>query len=208
MALPDNKSSKNPEISDFVYPDSEPNRNFLVYELGGVDLQNPSEGLNGYIWRLRYTDLNIVLERDHMKTYTIMENIKGLESLDLAFDQNMNAYIAYEKEGSSFLYWFDPDISQYKTSVFHNTRSPRLTLDDKRLQQLLYSDVILAFIRDNGDLVYFQQRDRFTIERILNRDVPPDTYLQRIGMTESNRLLFEIKKVYSLPLCEFPIPTT
>lgn len=202
MALPDNQPSQVATIADFLPPDDEPYAQLVSYEDGGIDVSDPSKGLMGYKWRIRVNDDNIILERDSTKSYVLFEGIGDIKSIDLAFDQNMNPAVAYDKSnGNSYLYWFDASIGDYTTSVFFNCRSPRLSLDDKRIESLQTSDIIFGYIKSNGDLVYRQQRDRYTIERILQMGIPDHLYLMRIGMTKNNRLRFQVTQDMSLPLC-------
>jgi hypothetical protein len=75
--------------------------------------------------------------------------------------------------------------------VFVEQRSPRLTLDDKRSSQFGNSDVMFGYMRGQS-LCYRQQRDRYTIERVLRTDLPEDIRLKNIGMMSNWRLKFNL----------------
>lgn len=201
MALPNNIESADLQPGVFLNPDNQPYNPYLVYERGGLDLQDTSEGNIGYVWRGRYANNAISIERDGIEGYTILTELAGVSSIDIAFDQNMNVSICYDISGTSYLYWFDSVIQDYTTTAFPNTRSPRLTRDDKRPQFSGASDVIFAYITLTGDLVYTQQRDRYTIPRIIGTGVQSIVYIEKIGMTTTNRVYFRLSPFYIMPTC-------
>lgn len=201
MALPGNIVSTDPVVVNLLAPDSIGYKPFIVYEKGGVDLQDTTQGLNSYDWRAKLVGNKIVIERDPDKYYEFVTGVSNVSSIDLAFDQNMNPAVVYEVGTSAFLYWFDSIPQQYVTTEFTGLRSPRLSLDDKRQQFNNTSDIIFGYIKTNGDLAYRQQRDRYTIERVVSTGIPDHLILEKIGMAANNRFLFEITPEYLLPLC-------
>jgi hypothetical protein len=201
MSLPQNLPSVSLQAASFLSPDTNKFEPYIAYELGGVDLQDTSEGTTSYTWVARYSHNAITIERDGLEKYTILTELSGVSSIDMTFDQNMNVILAYDIAGTSYLYWFDSVIQDYTTSVFPNTRSPRLTRDDKRPQFINTSDVILAYINTAGELKYRQQRDRYTIEYLLGSGVQSSVIIEKIGMTTTNRIYFKLSPFYIMPVC-------
>lgn len=204
MALPDNTPSDIPIIDELLEPDSMPFQPRIVFERGGIDIKDPSQGLMVRDWYCWYDEENegIRIQSFPDKDYQVLDNIQSVLSLDFTFDQNMNYTITYESsEYLCKLHWFDAAAQSYVESTFAGIRDPRLTLDDKRQQQLNASDIIFAYIKVNGDMAYRQQRDRFGIERILAEGIPNDQHLLRIGLSKKNRLQFNTTQKKFLPFC-------
>jgi hypothetical protein len=201
MPLPQDVVSAEPQPSTFLNPDNITFLPHLVYERGGVDLQDTSEGNIAYTWRARYTNNAISIERDGIEGYDILTELANVISIDMTFDQNMNVIICYDIAGTSYLYWFDSVIQDYTTTVYPNTRSPRLTRDDKRPQFTTQSDVLFAYITAAGELIYRQQRDRYTIARTMTAGVQDSVYIEKIGMTTTNRVYFKLSPFYIMPSC-------
>lgn len=201
MSLPENRVSDDPIITSFLSPDNKGFNPLVAFERGGVDIQDPSEGLSGYEWRARFVSGTIKLEQDPLRYYDFITDLPNdVLSIDFTFDQNMNPVVTWELEESSFIYWFDPVVQDYVTSEFFGIRNPRLTLDDKRTEFVDTSDVIFAYLRDDV-LAYRQQRDRFLIERGLSSGIPENLVLEKIGMQTNHRLLFQIEQEKLLPEC-------
>lgn len=201
MSLPENRVSDDPIITSFLSPDNKDFNPLVAFERGGVDIQDPSEGLSGYEWRARFVSGTIKLEQDPLRYYDFITDLPNdVLSIDFTFDQNMNPVVTWELEESSFLYWFDPVVQDYVTSEFFGIRNPRLTLDDKRTEFVDTSDVIFAYLKDDV-LAYRQQRDRFLIERGLSSGIPENLVLEKIGMQTNHRLLFQIEPEILLPEC-------
>lgn len=204
MALPLNTISTTPQIAPFLSPDTVQFNPLVSYERGGVDLQDTSEGNVNYIWRCKYFERGIYIEREPDKQYLIVDNLDDVISLDFTFDQNMNQAVCYEVGTTVYLRWFDTVPQTFVTTTFPFIRSPRLTMDDKRIEFNTTSDIIFAYIKQNGDLCYRQQRDRFTIERVLRTGIPEELVLEKIGMSANNRLYFNLSPQYLLPICTLP----
>ncbi len=145
---------------------------------------------------------NLIVEIDNAElpgcdgsaaSYVRLFNQAGIVSLSFCFDQNMRPCVAYETSSGVFLRWYDSAVVNYVTTSWGATfRSPRVTLDDKRLTQFATrSDIIFAYIRGEF-LCYRQQRDRFTTERVLQGGVGPNTKLNNVGMNRVLRLQFDL----------------
>ena len=188
--MPENKLSHRPIYGAFLVPDkAEP---LLDFEWGGIDILDPSQGLQVQIWKCFYQDDWICIESDTFK-YQLL-NIENVKSLSLSFDFNMHPTIAYttenrEQERSTFLYWYDTaQAKQITTEYGSSYLTPQVSLDDHRLHQSANADIIFAYIKDGG-LHYRQQRDRFLTERLLDPNLS-NAELVQIGMTTQNRFQF------------------
>lgn len=189
--LPQNQASALAVASALLPPDNTVSSPIEDFELGGVAVQDTTQGLQSYVWRCWLDDINVRLQRTGAAATTLF-SASNVTALSLAFDQNMRPAVAYMlNDGVLRLRWYDTVIEAYVTSTFGTGRNPRLTLDDKRIEQAANSDIIFAYIRDTN-LCYRQQRDRYTVERVLKNDVPDTTKLKNIGMGTNLRLHFEL----------------
>lgn len=190
--LPDNQLSSTPITGPLVLPDGLVLDDLLDFETGGVALNDPSQGLQVQTWTCAYIDNSKVVIKALSTGYTaVLFERARITSVSLAFDQNMHPIVAYEIDGEVFLWWWDSLTSQRRDDSFGNVRCPRVTLDDKRAQQLANSDVIFAYIKGKN-LCYRQQRDRFTVERVLRDGVSALSRLKNVAMSKGYRLQFEL----------------
>lgn len=161
-------------------------------ELGGVAINDGSQGLNNWVWTVNVEpDGTVKLWREGEAATTVLVQT-DIADIALAFDQNMQPVLAWESTtGELFLYWFNPIIQSFVTDSFGLGRNPRLAMDDKRIRSLGTSDVIFAYISE-GKLCYRMQRDRFVAEYIVATDITDSRLkLQRIGLV-NYRFQFEI----------------
>lgn len=161
-------------------------------ELGGVAINDGSQGLNNWVWTVNVEpDGTVKLWREGEAATTVLVQT-DIADIALAFDQNMQPVLAWESTtGELFLYWFNPVIQSFVTDSFGLGRNPRLAMDDKRTLSLGTSDVIFAYISE-GKLCYRMQRDRFVTEYIVATDITDSRLkLQRIGLV-NYRFQFEI----------------
>lgn len=161
-------------------------------ELGGVAVNDGSQGLSGWVWAVNVEpDGAVKLWREGEAATTVLVQT-DIVDIALAFDQNMQPVLAWESTtGELFLYWFNPVIQSFVTDSFGLGRNPRLAMDDKRIRSLGTSDVIFAYISE-GKLCYRMQRDRFVTEYIVATDITDSRLkLQRIGLV-NYRFQFEI----------------
>ena len=186
--MPENTLSSSAIFSAFLVPDkAEP---LVDFEWGGVDLLDASQGLQKYIWKCYYRDNWICSENGVVKHQLI--NVENVKSLSLSFDFNMHPTIAYtveneDKTRSAYLYWYDTaQAAQITTEYGTEYITPQVSLDDHRLHQSANADIIFSYIKNNN-LYYRQQRDRFTIERLLESGLSEDVELRQTGMNTKNR---------------------
>jgi hypothetical protein len=190
--IPLQRLSSTPVPAEFLEPDDIETPSSLVdYELGGVALNDPSQGLKVRNWRLRLVGNDVRINADGVPEETLFTR-SGITELSLTFDQNMRPYVAFVQNGQAILRWYDTLAQQ---QIFLDldpaTVTPRVCLDDKRPLQVGGSDVILAYVRD--DNLYFRaQRDRFEIEYLLQTAVGGK--LIRVGMNQKLRLQFLLEE--------------
>lgn len=201
MSLPNNilKQVTDPVI--FLSPDNVLTTPLEEQERGGVALSNSLEGITSYNWRMRYIGNELRLSREPYSDYSVILTVSGITEFSFSFTQNMSITISYVKDGVSKLYWFDSSVSNYVTTEFPGITSPKLSLDDKRDYSSNISDVLFFYLKD-GNLCYRQQRDRFSIERIIA--ATEATKIRRIGMTTGIRFAVELNTI--VPVTVEPDP--
>lgn len=197
MSLPENSLSPyDPPVANWIAPDNlgRPADLLTDYEEGGIALDDPSEGLQGYIWRARLVGNDIMLGKSPYTVETIVLTDTGITELSLSFDQNMRPTIAYVAGGQAKLYWYDsvPEM-QVTTNLAADVLSPFLGLDDKRSPAtvLTTNDTLLFYIRGTS-LYYRQQRDRYATERLLKTYPDNNIRIGRVGITRGLRMQIQI----------------
>lgn len=194
MAIPDERLSSVLVSGHFLEPDDRENHPLLDYESGPIALNDPSEGLFYQAWTLRYfpATSEFVIEAPNTPQ-TVVHTAPDVTELSLAFDQNGNPFIAYVEDGDAKFYWWDTAFPGYTVSSLPaDSLTPRCCTDDKRQSQSGSSDIILCYVHA-GALKYRQERDRYTIERILDDPFLHPLYglpavVKRVGMNKKNRL--------------------
>jgi hypothetical protein len=189
--LPDNVASSTRLPGDYLPPDQIGNDPLQDFELAGIALNDPSQGLQARVWRCYYAGTQDVMIEPAGGDATLVFTLAGITRLALAFDQNMRPHIAYTKDGEGFLRWYDPVPQAFVTTNFGAIRDLRLSLDDKRAFADNTSDIILAYLSGTG-LFYRQQRDRFQTERQLASNLPATSRLRRVGMGRGLRMQFDV----------------
>lgn len=187
--IPQNSLSVFPVVSEFVERASRRTLPLVDYEMGGVALNDPSQGLLVQLWRVQVLGPDVVVDHDG-GTQQILFSRPNITEVALAFDQNMRPYIAFVQDGTAWLWWYDSAAGAMVFSSFVGAVTPRLATDEKRPLQLADSDVILAYVRANN-LYFRMQRERFQTERLLASAV--NATLVAIGMNRGNRLQFRLR---------------
>lgn len=190
--LPDHVLSSTTILGYFLSPDDKEPSYFIDYEMGGVALNDPSQGLLVKNWWAQLVvdgvkeECRITINSADTTPYLFLTD-QDITEVAFAFDQNMNPLIAYMQNGDAKFYWYDSLIEDYATLTLPaGSRSPKCCLDDKRHTQRSSSDVLLVYGRADK-LYYREQRDRYTIEYELATILPGDDVLI-VGMTTANRI--------------------
>lgn len=194
MSLPLNTLSATPVVSTWLAPDDIVRADSTVdYELGGIALSDPSQGLRVQSWRARVSGSNVLAGPTPYTSESTLFTAAGISELSVAFDQNMRPAIAYIQAGQAKLWWFDSFVAtQVTTTLASDIVSVYLTTDDKRdvATQVNTNDVLLFYVR-SSKLYYRQQRDRFATERELKTFNGPSVSIKRCGMTAGLRVQIE-----------------
>lgn len=200
--LPEHMLSSQLVLGYYLYPDSIDPDPFKSYELGGIALQDPTQGLEVQTWWARlYKDgvtetSNVYIGADLVPEVSFFEGTDFTE-ISLAFDQNMNPFIAYMENGQAKFYWYDTAIEGYTiTTLPANSRSPKCCMDDKRPLETAKNDILIAYMRDDK-LYYREERDRYLVEYLLSSGHGLLDLIQ-IGMNNKLRVQF------ALGLQEYP----
>ena len=190
--MPDNVLSTDPVNAAFSGARALPVTRTVDYEDGGLAIQDPSRGSQYQRWRGRLIGNDILLDAPEVEPFAVYSGA-GITEISFTFDQNMRPAIAFVQAGVAKLWWFDSVAAAQVITEYPGAITPRVILDDKRFTQTSNSDVVLGYVRD-GALYYRQQRDRFTIERLL--DAGPHVGLVKIGFNVQLRLqyLMEIRR--------------
>lgn len=178
----------------FLTPDDLETYPLMVFEMGGVGLNDPTEGLRVQTWTLRYFPSSGEVSISAPNTApTVLFTRSDITEIDLAFDQNMNPFVCFVEAGQAKFWWFDTNVSQ---QVFSNlpagSVTPRCCLDDKRETQTNSSDIILCYVL-NEKLYFRAQRERYQEQHLLQDPFLHPVFqlpavLVRVGMNKENRL--------------------
>lgn len=182
-----------PTISSTPYPsafvDAKANTvsPLVDYETGGVALQDPSEGLMVQTWTCRTDGSDITIEADNSPAQVVY-NGTNITEVSLAFDSNMNYFVAFVEGAQAKFKWYDSTISDFTvTSLGTTDINPRCTMDDKRAFNNSGRSIILCYLR-NGNLYARYQNDRYSNEFDLRSTGWSE--LIKIGMGTNLRLLY------------------
>lgn len=166
----------------------------IDYELGGIALNDGTQGLQVQNWRARLVGTEIRVAPDPYTTETVLVTAAGITQLSIAFDQNMNPVVAYVQNGLTKLYWYSTALEAMTTTTFAaDVRSPFLCMDDKRnaASLLNINDVLLFYVRTNR-LCYRQQRDSYNTERTLAWFDGAAVTIKKAGMNYGLRMQVEL----------------
>lgn len=198
--LPDGVVSSQAVFAPVKVPTKSPSPTdgLLAWEMGGVAISDPSQGLNVKLWSLtgeKQDDgtIDLVLSAPGVPN-TVPVSGADITECDLAFDQNMRVFICYVQAGLTKFYWYDTVSSVYTTTTLAaGVRTPRCTLDDHRTFNVSNSDIILMYV-NGSNLCYRQQRDRYGVEYVLKL-VGPEAGLVYVAMNDQNRLQWRVHEM-------------
>lgn len=170
------------------------------YSLGGVQINDPSQGLQTNVWVGEQVDGTIYLSTDGVAPTPVVTDT-GITEFQFTFDQNMRPFVCWVAEGQSKFYWYNSLTEDFEITLMDpDVVNPRCVLDDPRDSQLTASDIILAYLR--GTSLYFRaQRDRYQVEYFLRDGVEE---LVSLGMGVNNRLQFQVFLEEGAPIDNAP----
>ena len=184
-------------VGALLAPDNVPKRAAIDYEMGGVALQDPSQGLRVQQWRAWFDPMaaapGVFIESATQPQLQIFEQ-NDIAWLSFCFDQNMRWSAVYTlNDDSSYLRWYNSLIGDYEIlALDKGVISPFLTMDDKRATQMDKNDMILAYIQKQTVFVRVQ-RERFLIPHVWAEKIPKDCIIRNFGMSNKLRLQMEIR---------------
>ena len=189
--LPDNVLSTVAVPSTFEPPRNRFKEDLLDYELGGVALNDATQGLRVKVWRGQYIDGAIVLDAPGVVPTEVFV-AADISEFQFTFDQNMQPFVTYIQDGQARYRWYDATIPDF---VIHDLPvgaiTPRCALDDKRRTQGAVSDIILAYAL--ADTLYMRvQRDRYGTDYVLAAALA-GAELEQVGMNNLGRFQFRLK---------------
>ena len=147
-------------------------RFFLVkQDIGPVAFGDNSQGLKDFTWELDWNSETTNWEFfriDAPETTRVVgvtsQTSEEPEFSDITFDTAGRVQIVWETADGILLYWFDPALPGFTTTVIDSEgKNPLASLDyrDPRLNQL--SDIIIIYEKNNA-IFYRISGDRYTIE--------------------------------------------
>lgn len=196
--MPENELSSTPVIGQLLVTDPQPS-SLISRQRGGVGYRDSSEGVNVKIWTCTLVnETDVVIYADDVAPIVLFSG-EDITQLSLAFDQNMNAFVAFVQAGQAKYYWYDSLIEQQIISNLPvGATYPRATLDDHRALETSHSDIIMVYLL-NGNLYFRMQRDRYLVQRLLYADlnlVVIAPVIRYIGMNDKNRLQIMIQGAF------------
>lgn len=163
------------------------------YEMGGVGISDPSQGLLVQLWRVRViANAFIYIDAPNTPPFLLLTDVNVTE-VDLAFDQNMLPFVTYVSNGLIKFYWFDPTLPGFVLStILEFAWTPRCTLDDKRAFDVGNSDIVLMYVNLlSGQICYRIQRERYATEHAIDTAVINDQ-IRCINFADNGRLQWTI----------------
>lgn len=172
--FPDNELSDPTMVAGFNFPVKSLNPADMLqdWEMGGVALNDPSQGLEVQLWRFSLTvdestgDSDVYVEAPSVPK-TLLFSGSYINEIAGCFDQNMNPMVAYQEGGDPKIWWWDSTANaMVHTTLPSGCIDLRCTLDDKRQFNVADSDIVLSYVR-GGALYYRYQRERYLTEHLL-----------------------------------------
>ena len=205
--IPELRLSSRPVVAPFLLPDDFPRSRRQDFELGGVAIGDPTQGLQVRPWEFYMVGDAVRVRPYPNGPATTLLSEPGIEQISGTFDQNMQPAVAYVANSVTKLRWFDSAAGQRVTTVFAGARSPALTLDDKRAVLRNSSDMLLFYLSASGELRMRAQRDRFGVEYAISGAPQGTSSIDAVGMARNGRLRFRLVGRYTDPLAPYrPLP--
>ena len=184
--IPNNTITPTPVESNFAYLEGQHYDPLYQQVMGGIALRDPSQGRLAQAWSIAYVNGAIEIRpQNGTLAYSIAE--LDVQTVSLAFDNNMAPVIAWTTTGGANLYYYDKITATYITRFFTGVTSCKVAVDDPRDFYNLASDVMFGYTLNNM-LYWRQQRDRYDIERLVG---PTAQTLIRMGPSVIDRLQFQ-----------------
>lgn len=186
--IPGNQFTTIPVVHSYISPYNRPYKPLEQAVLGGIALNDPSRGRMYQNWIVFYENPFIRIKPENGSVVFSLEQ-PDVKTVSLAFDNNMNIALAWQKTTGSYLYYFDILIDDYAILEIPGATSCRIVVDDPRDFYISASDIIFGYTL-NGNLYWRQQRDRYATERLIGE---AQGKLRKMAPSDGNRLQFELR---------------
>lgn len=189
--IPGNAITVDTIQGDFLYLQDQPYTPLSQTVMGGVALQDGSQGRLVKPWTVSFIDGvdSTIQVASGSDAPSLTLPASGVQTVSLAFDANMSVIIAYQTYIGANLYYYDTVTAQYITRIFPGFTSSRVCVDNPLDFYTASSDVMFGYTFQ-GNLCYRQQRDRYNTEYVI-KATPKK--LIKLGMSSVNRLQFELQ---------------
>lgn len=162
----------------------------VAYAEGGATLNDASNGLSGYIWKVYIKNNSVYVKREGENIEHKIFDKADITQIDLTFDQNMRPFICYVANNLPYYYHFNAEDSSYsEVALPPEIKFPRAAITHHESHNIPVSDIILAYTRE-GNLCYRIQRERYKKEYIIATD-PKKSMLWRVGLTTDGRFGYQ-----------------
>lgn len=203
--LPNERIAEKAYISGFSVPvkSAAPADKLQDWEMGGTFIQVPDDGLLVKLWHLKAVfnaDLDtveVILEAPGGVTPSdasvVLFSGPEITEVALAFDQNMNPFVAYIDGTDAKIYWYDPlESDMVHTTLPSGCYDLRACLDEHREFALADSDILLSYI-NGGNLCIRYQRERYEDEHILKAGVGGEAHLIYMQRNKGFRVQWRLR---------------
>jgi hypothetical protein len=195
--LPQQALSTTPQKAGFLFPDNVVRRTELEdYEMGGLALSDPSEGLLYQAWQGEINATSKIATLTPLDTGSpvdiFTETVTPVE-FSFSFDLNMRPFsVTRFADNTAKLRWYDASIPGNTITTYTDILSCMLCLDDKRPVNSGQADVLLTYLKTDNKLYFRAQRERFLIEYLLGDLVAPGLRITNFGMGKNLRVQWRI----------------
>lgn len=185
QVIPGNALTVTPLEAPFQYNVRDDGAPLIDYEKGGVAINDGSQGMQVRVWKATLVGDAIMVGADGVPAVSVYST-PGITRLALAFDQNMQPFVAWEDvAGAHCRFYNDGAFSIIDLPA--SSVNVCATGDEDRPQLRNTRDIILSYQR--GASLYFrQQRDRFAVEHLLSNALIGK--LASMGMNKQLRMQF------------------
>ncbi len=185
--IPSNAFTPVPDPAPYLPPYDLPFTKLEHVVRGGIAIGDASKGRDYQNWQVRYQGGNIeVLPVGGSVAFSM--TVAGVQTLSLAFDNNMGIVLCWMASNGANLYYFNTLTAAYTTRNFNDITSCRVVVDDGRDFYTAASDVIFGYTRA-GNLYWRQQRDRYDVEYLVG---PTANLLVKMAPNINRRLQFAL----------------
>lgn len=162
-------------------------------DLGSEKTPKIYTGKRDVLWVAGYENGFIYIQPPTGKPIQLIE-LTNVRELSVCFDNYMLPVIAYIRQSSVYLRYFDPFDKKYVTKNITamaqgDVVTPRLCYDDRRLHYRNDASVLLAYYVKNR-LCLRTSADYYNSERTIRNEPIDEMYLEQIAMGDNNRVHF------------------